>query len=114
MNFMECFFCLFKTKSSFVVLAGTRGNIKLPIDPDRISKEFSRLVKRVDGIPHVRFHDLRHSHATLLLQQGEHPKVISERLGHSTISITMDTYSHVMPNMQQEAADKLDNFLFRN
>jgi integrase len=64
------------------------------------------------NIPHVRFHDLRHSHATLLLQQGEHPKIVSERLGHSSIAITMDTYSHVMPNMQKETADKLDDFLF--
>lgn len=52
------------------------------------------------------------SHATLLLQQGEHPKVVSERLGHSSISITMDVYSHVMPNMQRGAADKLSEFLF--
>lgn len=81
-----------------------------PIDPDGLSREFTRLVKRID-IPHIRFHDLRHTHATLLLQQGEHTKVVSERLGHSTIAITMDTYSHVMPNMQKEAAKKLDDFL---
>lgn len=82
-----------------------------PINIDYLSREFGRLVKKLD-IPYVRFHDLRHTHATLLLQQGEHPKIISERLGHSTISITMDIYSHVMPNMQKEATDKLDKFLF--
>ncbi|EGK10195.1 phage integrase family site-specific recombinase [Desmospora sp. 8437] len=82
-----------------------------PINIDYLSREFGRLIKRMK-LPHIRFHDLRHTHATLLLQQGEHPKVVSERLGHSTITITMDTYSHVMPNMQKEAAQKLDNFLF--
>jgi len=82
-----------------------------PINIDYLSREFGRLIKRMK-LPHIRFHDLRHTHATLLLQQGEHPKVVSERLGHSTITITMDTYSHVMPNMQKEAAKKLDNFLF--
>ena len=59
----------------------------------------------------VRFHDLRHTHATLLLRQGIHPKVVSERLGHSTINITLDTYSHVMPDMQDEAAEKLNGVL---
>jgi len=82
-----------------------------PINIDYFSREFGRLVRR-KGLRHVRFHDLRHTHATLLLQQGEHPKVVSERLGHSTITITMDLYSHVMPNMQKKAAQKLDDFLF--
>ena len=59
----------------------------------------------------VRFHDLRHIHATLLLRQGTHPKVASERLGHSTIGITLDAYSHVLPDMQDEAAKRLDGAL---
>ena len=59
----------------------------------------------------VRFHDLRHSYATLLLGQGIHPKVVQEALGHSTIAITMDLYSHVSPNLQEEAAQKLDALL---
>ncbi|SHF28148.1 Phage integrase family protein [Seinonella peptonophila] len=63
-------------------------------------------------LPHTRFHDLRHGHATLLLQNRIHPKIVTERLGHSSMIITMDTYSHVLPNMQKEAAQKLDNFLF--
>ncbi|MDQ0417890.1 integrase [Croceifilum oryzae] len=83
-----------------------------PINIGSFSKTFGRTVKKAD-IPYVRFHDLRHSHATLLLQQGEHPKIVSERLGHSSIGITMDTYSHVLPNMQKEAAQKLDDFLTR-
>ncbi|CAN5493137.1 hypothetical protein BH24DEI1_BH24DEI1_09520 [soil metagenome] len=58
------------------------------------------------------FYDLRHTHATLLLKAGVHPKIVSERLGHSNISLTLDTYSHVLPGMQDEAADKLNAMLF--
>lgn len=65
------------------------------------------------GLPHVRFHDLRHAHATLMLQQGVHPKIVSERLGHSSVGITLDTYSHVLPAMQQQAAEAFDE-LFAN
>ncbi len=60
----------------------------------------------------VRFYDLRHTHATLLLKAGVHPKIVSERLGHSSITLTLDTYSHVLPGMQDEAANKLDAMLF--
>jgi len=59
-------------------------------------------------VPRIRFHDLRHTAATLLLSQGVHPKVVQERLGHSQISLTLDTYSHVLPSMQKEATAKLD------
>jgi len=59
----------------------------------------------------VRFHDLRHTHATLLLRQGVHPNFVSERLGHSTIGIKLDTDSHVMPDMQDEAAQRLHGVL---
>ena len=62
-------------------------------------------------LPRIRFHDLRHCHATLLLQQGVHPKVVQERLGHSTIAVTMDTYSHVLPGMQRQAALALEERL---
>lgn len=78
-----------------------------PWAPDEFTWEFSRAV-RSRKLPRVRFHDLRHTHATLLLRQGVHPKVVSERLGHATISITLDTYSHVMPGMQEEAARRVD------
>jgi integrase len=60
-------------------------------------------------LPDIRFHDLRHTNATLLLSQGVHPKVVQERLGHSQISLTLDTYSHVLPTLQKEAAAKLDS-----
>ena len=66
-----------------------------------------RLAKAKQSIA-VRFHDLRHTHATQLLQAGVHPKVVQERLGHASIGITLDTYSHVMPGMQEEAAEKID------
>jgi integrase len=59
----------------------------------------------------LRFHDLRHTAATLMLQQGIHPKVVQERLGHSQISLTLDTYSHVLPSMQEDAAQKLDDLV---
>jgi integrase len=63
------------------------------------------------GLPHIRFHDLRHTAATLLLEQGVHPKIVSEMLGHSTIAITLDLYSHVTPTMQEQAAAAMDAVL---
>jgi Phage integrase family len=65
-------------------------------------RSFKRVLTRA-GLRDIRFHDLRHMFATLMLQNGEHPKVVQEMLGHATIAITMDTYSHVLPNMQREA-----------
>ncbi len=62
-------------------------------------------------MPHFRFHDLRHTHATLLLRQGVHPKIVSERLGHSNIGITLDTYSHILPGMQESAMVDFDRSL---
>ncbi|WP_432422501.1 tyrosine-type recombinase/integrase [Thermoanaerobacterium thermosaccharolyticum] len=56
----------------------------------------------------MRFHDLRHTHATLLLLKGVNPKIVSERLGHSSVEITLDTYSHVLPDIQQEAVEAID------
>ena len=57
----------------------------------------------------MRFHDLQHSAATILMAAGVHPKMVQERMGHSTIAMTMDIYSHVLPSMQQEVADKIDD-----
>lgn len=71
-------------------------------------RSFRPLLERAD-LPRIRFHDLRHSAATLLLSLGEHPKVVQERLGHSTIMVTMDVYSHVMPSLQRQAAERLDS-----
>jgi integrase len=79
-----------------------------PMQPRSLTHEFRRLVGRVSDIPRVRFHDLRHSHATQLLLAGVHPKIAQERLGHSSIAITMDLYSHVSETMQEDAAAKID------
>ena len=62
-------------------------------------------------IPRVRFHDLRHTHATLMLKQGVNPKIVSERLGHASVTITLDTYSHVLPGLQEEAALRFEESL---
>ncbi|HUV44548.1 MAG TPA: site-specific integrase, partial [Dehalococcoidales bacterium] len=66
------------------------------------------------GLPPIRFHDARHTHASLMLKQGIHPKVVQERLGHSTIAVTLDTYSHVAPGIQAAAAEKFDEALGRH
>lgn len=76
-------------------------------------RAFTKFLKRA-GLPHIRFHDLRHAHATLMLSKGVHPKIVSERLGHASIGITLDTYSHVLPSMQQEAADAFDEMFLSN
>ena len=75
-----------------------------PIHPDRVSKMFNRHVA-CSGLRRIRLHDLRHTHATIALRAGIHPKVVSERLGHGSITITLDTYSHAIPAMQEEAAE---------
>lgn len=77
-----------------------------PLHPDRFDKIFRQLCAAA-GVPLLGFHPLRHTAATLLLGEGVNPKVVAERLGHSSIRITLDTYSHVLPNVQEEAAQKL-------
>ena len=71
--------------------------------PVRVSELFDRLVKQ-SGLPRIRLHDLRHGHCTLALAAGVHPKVVQERLGHSSVASTLDRYSHVVPAMQEDAA----------
>lgn len=84
-----------------------------PLKPREISlRSFPKLTQQA-GLNRIRFHDLRHTAATLLLLAGENPKVVQERLGHSSISLTIDTYSHVLPSMQKDAARKID-VLFSN
>jgi integrase len=74
------------------------------LHPDRITKLFAKAVLAA-RVPRIRLHDLRHTHATLALAAGLHPKVVSDRLGHSTTSVTLDIYSHVTPSLQEEAAE---------
>jgi integrase len=73
-------------------------------------RHFKPILKRA-GLPPLRLYDLRHSCATLLLAGGEHPKVVQERLGHASITLTLDTYSHVVPGMQERASECLDQLL---
>jgi integrase len=75
-----------------------------------LRREFVPLLKRA-GLPIIRFHDLRHTAATLLLSRGINPKVVSEMLGHSNSSITLSLYGHVTPHVQQQAADMMDRLL---
>ena len=83
-----------------------------PLDPGVVSHTFAKVLKKA-RLPHIRFHDLRHTHATLLLKGGAHPKIVSERLGHANIAITLDTYSHVLPGLQEGAAEHFDNLISR-
>jgi len=75
-----------------------------PLHPDAVTKRLRRHARRL-GLPWIGLHGLRHSYATLLLEAGVHPKIVQERLGHSSITVTMDIYSHVIPSLQGEAAD---------
>lgn len=74
-------------------------------------REFFQDAQKAAGVPVIRFHDLRHTHASILLQKGVHPKIVSERLGHSSISITLDIYSHLIPTIQKEAADAIESYI---
>ncbi len=82
-------------------------------EPKTTTKAFHKLAKSL-GIPGVRLHDLRHTHATFMLRQGVYPKIASERPGHSSVAITLDTYSHVMPGIQAAAARRFDEGLQRD
>lgn len=87
---------------------GTDGDVRVftradavEYRPDSIGQTFGRIAERA-GLPHIRLHDLRHTFATLALQAGMHPKVVQERLGHEDIAITLQTYSHVLPEVHSE------------
>lgn len=81
------------------------------LDPRGLRRRwFDKMLERA-GLPHIRFHDMRHTAATLLLLQGVHPKVVSEMLGHASIAITLDLYSHVLPDMQRDASAAIERLL---
>lgn len=82
-----------------------------PLHPREVTRAFSRLVLAA-GVPIIRLHDLRHTHATLALAAGVHPKVIQERLGHANIAITLDTYSHTVPALEEQAAATVAKLVF--
>ena len=88
----------------FCTLVGTH------LGPNHVVEEFKKLLKKAE-LPDIRFHDLRHSAASLLLTAGVHPKIVQEILGHTQISMTMDIYSHVLPGMQEDAMNKLHDAL---
>ena len=81
-----------------------------PLGPENVLRTWYGVVEAA-GLPGLRVHDLRHAHATLMLGKGIHPKIVSERLGHASVNITLDTYSHVLPGLQAAAADALDALL---
>lgn len=81
-----------------------------PYDPSTVTHAFADVIRK-SGLPHFRLHDLRHTHASLMLKQGVNPKIVSERLGHSSIAITMDVYSHVLPGLQEAAALEFEKAL---
>jgi integrase len=78
-------------------------------DPRTVNARFTRTRS---GLPRIRLHDLRHTYARLALQADIHPKVVSERLGHATVSITLDTYSHAIPALQEDAAERVAKLVF--
>lgn len=97
--------------SGLVVQSG----IGTPVNPRNLMRNYYAIIEKIQkeqeklkdsgepyiDLPRIRFHDLRHTHATLLLKAGIHPKIVQERLGHSSINVTLDTYSHVLPNLQE-------------
>jgi len=87
------------------------SEVGTPINPSNLRRDFNIYIKKA-GVKKIRFHDLRHTHATLLLKQGVHPKIVSERLGHADTRMTLDRYSHLLPNMQRETARQFGEMLY--
>ncbi|MDQ3257322.1 MAG: site-specific integrase [Acidobacteriota bacterium] len=92
-----------------LIFCGEKGN---PHSVPNLTYRYFRPILKQAGIPQIRLYDLRHSCATLLLIAEENPKVVSERLGHSTVVLTLDTYSHVLPTMQEKATARLEKMLY--
>ncbi len=81
-----------------------------PLRPNTITRAWFTLANRA-GVRAIRLHDAGHAHASLMLRQGVHPKIVQERLGHASIQLTLDTYSHVAPGLQQAAAESFDRVI---
>lgn len=84
-----------------------------PLLPNTVTHNWIKLAHRA-GLNGIRLHDARHTHASLMLKQGVHPKIVQERLGHSSIQVTLDTYSHVAPGLQEAAAKGFDEIIIRS
>ena len=88
-----------------------QSNIGTPVGPRNLMRNYYKILNQIQkehsDFPRIRFHDLRHTHATLLLKAGIHPKIVQERLGHSSINVTLDTYSHVLPNLQKAVLNNI-------
>jgi integrase len=95
------------TDDAFVVAQADNS----PFQPRTLTRQWGVFLSKNKSLPRIRFHDLRHAHSTHMLSSGVHPKIASERLGHSKVGITMDLYSHVMPGMQEDAAARVDRDL---
>jgi integrase len=93
-----------------LVFCNIEGN---PLRPNTITRAWNTLASKC-GLKVIRLHDARHTHASLMLKQGIHPKVVQERLGHSSIQMTIDTYSHVAPGIQEAAAKRFDELFISN
>jgi len=92
-----------------LVFAGTNGE---PLDAGNLLSRYLKPILREAGLDtRLNLYSLRHTHATLLLAAGVHPKIVSERLGHASIQLTLDVYSHVIPSLQKTVADKLEELL---
>ncbi|MFC1958514.1 tyrosine-type recombinase/integrase [Chloroflexota bacterium] len=88
------------------------SSVSILYRPDTITHAWIKQVRKI-GLRGIRLHDARHSHASLMLKQGVHPKIVQERLGHSNIQLTLDTYSHIVPGLQEAAAMNFDKEVFK-
>jgi integrase len=95
------------SKDDDLVFCTTEGK---PLRPNTVTRAWSTLAKKA-GVKVIRLHDARHTHASIMLKQGIHPKIVQERLGHSSIQMTLDTYSRVAPGLQEAAAARFDEFI---
>jgi integrase len=89
------------------------SEVGTPLNPSRCTTVFKRILKRAEIRTSIRLYDLRHTCATLLLSAGVSPKIVAERLGHATITLTLDVYSDVLPNMQQMATELIEDMIYR-
>lgn len=90
-----------------------RTSIGTPVSPRNLLRSFYSIIEKAQ-VRKIRFHDLRHTHASLLLKQGVNPKIVAERLGHANVKITLDTYSHLLPDLQKETADEFGKIFYSN